>query len=51
VVFETAPADAVEVKIAVRNGVTWYQGDGVNPSNGVALQDTNTQIARFLRGV
>jgi hypothetical protein len=34
----------------VRQGVTWYQ-QGVNEaSDGIALQDTNTQAARFLRG-
>jgi hypothetical protein len=49
--FDTAPADGVEVVILVRRGVTWYApGDGT-PSNGVALQDTNTEAARFLRGL
>jgi hypothetical protein len=48
--FVTAPPAGYDVTILVRRGVTWYQGDGVNPSNGVALQDTNTQAARFLRG-
>jgi hypothetical protein len=51
VVFDTAPASGVDVTILVRRGVTWYApGDGT-PSNGVALQDTNTQAARFLRGL
>jgi hypothetical protein len=50
VLFDTAPADGSEVTILVRRGVTWY-APGVNtPSNGVALQDTNTVAARFLRG-
>jgi hypothetical protein len=49
--FETAPADGVEIVILARRGVTWYApGDGT-PSNGVALQDTETQAARFLRGL
>ena len=48
--FSTAPADGSEVTILVRRGVTWYQGTGLEPSDGVALQDTNTQAARFLRG-
>ena len=49
--FDTAPADGVEITVLVRRGVNWYQ-PGVNtPSNGVALQDTNTQAARFLRGL
>ena len=48
--FTDPPANGLEVLILVRRGVTWYQGDGVNPSNGVALQDTQTAAARFLRG-
>jgi hypothetical protein len=45
-----APPAGVEVTILVRHGVTWYQ-QGVNEaSNGIALQDTDTQAARFLRG-
>jgi hypothetical protein len=50
VLFDTAPAAGSEVTILVRRGVTWY-APGINtPSNGVALQDTNTVAARFLRG-
>jgi len=46
-----APAAGSEVTILVRRGVTWYApGDGT-PSDGVALQDTNTLAARFLRGL
>jgi hypothetical protein len=46
----TAPAAGVEVTILVRQGLTWYQ-QGVNEaSDGIALQDTDTQAARFLRG-
>ena len=49
--FDTAPALGVEVTILVRRGVTWY-APGINTaSDGVALQDTNTQAARFLRGL
>jgi hypothetical protein len=48
--FYVAPPEGVEVTMLVRRGVTWY-APGINtPSNGVALQDTNTQAARFLRG-
>jgi hypothetical protein len=50
VVFTTAPASGSEVTILIRRGVTWYQGTGAEPSDGVALQDTQTQAARFLRG-
>jgi hypothetical protein len=51
VTFNLAPASGSEVLVLVRRGVNWYQpGDGT-ASNGVALQDTNTQAARFLRGL
>jgi hypothetical protein len=50
VTFNLAPTSGVEVLVLVRRGVTWY-APGINtPSNGVALQDTDTQAARFLRG-
>jgi len=48
--FDTAPADGVQVTILVRRGVTWYAPGAGTPSNGVALQDTETRAARFLRG-
>jgi hypothetical protein len=48
--FDTAPADGIEVTILVRQGRTWYAPGTGTPSNGVALQDTNTEAARFLRG-
>jgi hypothetical protein len=51
IVFTTAPASGVQVTILVRRGVTWYAPGVDTPSNGVALQDTNTQAARFLRGL
>ena len=51
ITFTTAPASGSEVTILVRRGVTWYQGTGTEPSDGVALQDTNTKAARFLRGL
>lgn len=46
----TAPPAGVEVTILVRQGVTWYEPGNGTPSNGQALQDTNTDAARFLRG-
>jgi len=50
ITFTTAPAAGVEVTVLVRRGVTWY-APGINTaSDGVALQITNTQAARFLRG-
>jgi len=45
------PAAGSEVSILVRHGVTWYAPGLNTASNGVALQDTNTQAARFLRGL
>lgn len=51
VLFDENPPAGVEVTILQRRGVTWYAPGVGTPSNGVALQDTNTQAARFLRGV
>jgi hypothetical protein len=47
----TAPAAGSEVTILVRRGVTWYEQGVGTASDGVALQDTNTVAARFLRGL
>jgi hypothetical protein len=47
----TAPAAGSAVTILVRHGVTWYQQGVGTASDGVALQDTNTLPARFLRGL
>ena len=49
--FDTAPTDGVGITILVRRGVTWYQRGVNTPSDGVALQVTNTPAARFLRGL
>jgi hypothetical protein len=51
VLIDQAPPAGVEVTILIRRGVTWYAPGPGTPSNGVALQDTNTEAARFLRGV
>ena len=49
--FDTAPADGVQITVLIRQGVTWY-APGINTaSDGVALQNTDTQAARFLRGL
>lgn len=45
------PPEGVEVTILVRRGVSWYEPGVDTASNGVALQDTNTVPARFLRGL
>ena len=44
------PPAGVEVTILVRRGQSWYEPGVGTASNGVALQDTNTAAARFLRG-
>jgi hypothetical protein len=49
--FDVAPPAGVEVTILVRRGVTWYAPGPTTPSNGIALQETNTPAARFLRGL
>ena len=51
IVFDTAPTNGVGITILVRRGVNWYHPGPGTPSNGVALQDTDTQAARFLRGL
>jgi hypothetical protein len=48
---DALPPEGVEVTILVRRGVTWYAPGIDTPSNGVALQDTETVPARFLRGL
>jgi hypothetical protein len=48
--LEELPPEGVEVTILIRRGVTWYEPGANTASNGVALQDTNTEAARFLRG-
>jgi hypothetical protein len=47
--FDEPPASGYQVSIAVRQGLSWYQPGPSTPSNGVPLQYTNTQAARFLR--
>ncbi|WP_353479841.1 hypothetical protein [Haliscomenobacter sp.] len=49
VTFDTAPNNGYEVSILVRQGVGWYQPANGNPSDGQALQVTNTDAARFFR--
>jgi hypothetical protein len=45
------PAAGSQVTILVRQGVTWYAPGNGTASDGIALQDTQTQAARFLRGL
>ena len=46
-----APGAGVEVVILQRRGVTWYAPGISTPSNGEPLQITDTNAARFLRGI
>ena len=46
----TAPLDSSDVTILVHRGTEWY-GPGVKEDTGTALQETQTQAARFLRGL
>jgi hypothetical protein len=45
------PAAGVEVVILQRRGVTWYAPGTSTPSDGQPLQLTDTDAARFLRGL
>jgi hypothetical protein len=49
ITFDVAPNNGYEVSIRVRQGLGWY-GPGVYPTNGQALQVTQTDAARFFRG-
>jgi hypothetical protein len=49
VTFDTAPAAGYEVSILVRQGFGWYQPANGEPSDGKALQITQTDAARFFR--
>ena len=46
----TSPVAGADVTILVRQGVTWYQQGATTASNGIALQETTTNAARFLQG-
>lgn len=49
--FDTAPPEGVDVTILVKRSESWYQPGVLTASDGVALQQTNTPPARFLRGL
>jgi hypothetical protein len=50
VTFATAPTAGYQVSIRVRQGLSWYEPGTSTASNGVALQETDTLAARFIRG-
>jgi hypothetical protein len=49
VTFDTNPTAGYEVSILVRQGFGWYQPANGEPSDGKALQITQTDAARFFR--
>jgi hypothetical protein len=50
VTLDIAPDSGIEIDVSVARGLSWYQ-PGINTaSDGVALQETDTQAARFIRG-
>jgi len=50
VVLSTVPAAGIEVTILVRRGTWWYDLS-TSYTRSLALQETNTRAARFLRGL
>ena len=50
ITFGKAPTAGYEVSIRVRQALGWYQPANGNPSDGQALQVTQTDAARFFRG-
>lgn len=51
VLLNVTPPRGVEVNLSVYRGHTWYAPGIDTPSDGVPLQETNTEAARFLRGL
>ena len=50
VTFNTAPSENYQITLRVLKGKSWYQPGSGTASDGVPLQLTNTQAARFIRG-
>jgi hypothetical protein len=50
ITFAVPPPAGVEVTFLVYRGVTWYAPGVGDPSNGIPLQDQQTEPARFFRG-
>jgi len=46
-----APEAGNDITILVRRGKTWYRPGANTPSDGIALQETDTRAARFFRGI
>jgi hypothetical protein len=50
VTLDIAPDSDIEIDISVIRGVSWYQPGIGTASDGIPLQETDTQAARFIRG-
>ena len=46
----TAPASGTQVKILHKKGQVWYTAKDGNPANGLGLQSSTTQQAKFIAG-
>ena len=51
ITFDTPPAAGREVTVISHHGTSWYTPGVSTASNGIALQETDTPAARFLRGL
>jgi hypothetical protein len=51
VTLDTAPTAGEQITISILQGRSFYQTGDNTPSNGVSLQQTNSPIARYLRGL
>ena len=51
VTFDVPPPDGQMVTLLVRHGKSWYTPGVYEPSNGLALQETDNPAARFLCGI
>ncbi len=50
VTLDQAPESGIGIEISITQALTWYQAGIDSASDGVPLQETNTQAARFIRG-
>jgi hypothetical protein len=48
--FDTAPLQGYQVAVRVVQAQSWYEPGSGTPSNGIALQEQQTEAARFIRG-
>ena len=50
VVLSTPPALGTQIKILHKKGQVWYTAKDGNPANGLGLQASTTQQAKFIAG-